>query len=83
MGRQSIRHSRARNQLIPNIPTQLQEFPGHIACSSDSKSEIVLPAFKNSEVALALDIDSNKLNDFDETDREYLRQAAKIIERIL
>src|SRR6267154_3236264 len=50
--------------VVPNV----YEFPGHIACSSDSKSEIVLPAFKGGEVALVLDVDSDTLNDFDEVD---------------
>ncbi|NOS56301.1 MAG: GAF domain-containing protein [Cyclobacteriaceae bacterium] len=62
--------------LVPNV----DEFPGHIACSSDSKSEIVLPAFKNGEVALVLDVDSDQLNDFDATDELYLSQVMKIIE---
>jgi L-methionine (R)-S-oxide reductase len=65
--------------LVPNV----DEFPGHIACSSDSKSEIVLPAFKNSEVALVLDVDSDKLNDFNATDEIYLTQVMKIIERFI
>ena len=65
--------------LIPNV----DEFPGHIACSSDSKSEIVLPAFKNNEVALVLDVDSDQLNDFDETDKQYLTQLMSIIERFI
>ncbi len=42
--------------IVPNV----DEFPGHIACSSDSKSEIVLPAFKDGAVALVLDVDSDK-----------------------
>src|ERR1043165_54515 len=62
--------------VVPNV----DEFPGHIACSSDSKSEIVLPAFKNGKVFLVLDVDSDKLNDFDETDAEYLGQLIKLIE---
>ncbi len=62
--------------LVPNV----EEFPGHIACSSDSKSEIVLPAFKNGEVALVLDVDSDQLNDFDATDEHYLSQVMKLIE---
>lgn len=62
--------------IVPNV----DEFPGHIACSSDSKSEIVLPAIKNGEVALVLDVDSNRLNDFDETDQHYLLQVIRIIE---
>ena len=65
--------------LVPNV----DEFPGHIACSSDSKSEIVLPAFKNGEVALVLDVDSDKLNDFDKTDELYLQQVMRLIEKFL
>lgn len=62
--------------VVPNV----DEFPGHIACSSDSKSEIVLPAFKNGKVFLVLDVDSDKLNDFDDTDAEYLGRVMKLIE---
>lgn len=65
--------------LVPNV----DEFPGHIACSSASKSEIVLPAFKNNEVALVLDVDSDVLNDFDETDQYYLSQVMRLIEKFL
>ena len=50
--------------LVPDVDA----FPGHIACSSASRSEIVLPAFKNNEVALVLDLDSDKLNDLDAID---------------
>lgn len=65
--------------LVANV----DEFPGHIACSSDSKSEIVLPAFKNNEVALVLDVDSDKLNDFDEADAMYLGKVMTIIEKMI
>ena len=65
--------------LVPNV----DEFPGHIACNSDSKSEIVLPAFKGAEVALILDVDSDTLNDFDSTDDHYLRQVMRIIEKFI
>jgi L-methionine (R)-S-oxide reductase len=65
--------------IVPNV----DEFPGHIACSSDSKSEIVLPALKNSEVALVLDVDSDQINDFDETDKLYLSQVMNIIEKFI
>ncbi len=65
--------------IVPDV----DEFPGHIACSSDSKSEIVLPAFKNGEVALVLDVDSNRLNDFDETDQLYLSQVMQLIEKMI
>jgi GAF domain-containing protein len=62
--------------VVPNV----DEFPGHIACSSAAKSEIVVPAFKNNEVFLVLDVDSNKLDDFDEQDQETLENLIKIIE---
>lgn len=65
--------------VVPNV----DEFPGHIACSSDSKSEIVLPAFKNDQVYLILDVDSDKLSDFDDTDAVYLGRVMKIIERFV
>jgi len=65
--------------IVPNV----DEFPGHIACSSASKSEIVLPAFKNGEVALVLDVDSDSLNDFDEVDELYLKQVMAIIEEFI
>ena len=65
--------------IVPDV----DEFPGHIACSSDSKSEIVLPALKNGEVALVLDVDSNQLNDFDETDKVYLSQIMSMIEKMI
>lgn len=69
----------AKTFLVPNV----DEFPGHIACSSDSKSEIVLPAFKDDEVALILDVDSDQLNDFDKIDQKYLEQLMKIVERLI
>ncbi|HMI67729.1 MAG TPA: GAF domain-containing protein [Cyclobacteriaceae bacterium] len=64
---------------VPNV----DEFPGHIACSSDSKSEIVLPAFKNGEVVLVLDVDSDVLDDFDKTDEVYLGEVIHIVEQFL
>lgn len=65
--------------LVPNV----DEFPGHIACSSASKSEIVLPAFKNGAVALVLDVDSDQLDDFDAIDQKYLEQLMRVVERLL
>lgn len=59
--------------LVPNV----DEFPGHIACSSDSKSEIVVPIFKDKKVVAILDVDSDSLNDFDKIDREYLNKLAE------
>lgn len=65
--------------VVPNV----DEFPGHIACSSDSKSEIVVPVFKNGAVAMVLDVDSDRLNDFDDTDRVYLEELMKVVESVI
>ncbi|RAW02767.1 GAF domain-containing protein [Pseudochryseolinea flava] len=65
--------------LVPDV----ELFPGHIACNSASKSEIVLPAFKNNEVALVLDVDSDALNDFDQVDQVALEKLMRIIERFV
>src|ERR1035437_1353147 len=66
------------------IVSDVDKFPGHIACSSDSKSEIVLPVFNNNkDVALVLDIDSAELNTFDAIDRKYLEEIVKLIESLL
>ena len=65
--------------LVPDV----DKFPGHIACSSASRSEIVLPAFKNNEVFLVLDVDSDTVNDFDETDKNALTEIIQIIEHFL
>ena len=65
--------------IVPNV----DEFPGHIACSSLSKSEIVVPIFKDNEVKLILDIDSDKLDDFSDLDQKYLLQITKLIEEYI
>lgn len=66
--------------IVPNV----DEFPGHIACASASKSEIVLPIFdKTGEVFGVLDVDSDKLNDFSEVDAEGLAEIIKLIEKSL
>lgn len=57
-----------QTQLVPDVDA----FPGHIACSSLSKSEIVIPVIRNHEVIAVLDVDSDKLDDFDQTDVKYL-----------
>ena len=72
----------AEKQTI--IVSNVDEFPGHIACSSATKSEIVLPIRnKKGEVAFVLDIDSTKLNDFDTEDQKGLEKIVTIIESIL
>lgn len=66
-----------RTQLVPDVDA----FPGHIACSSASKSEIVVPVFdKSGAVAMVLDVDSDQLADFDTTDQQYLEQLAQLIQ---
>jgi len=66
--------------IVPDV----NEFPDHIICNTSSKSEIVLPILnKNDEVALILDVDSNKLNDFDEVDKTYLSKIVQLIEHLL
>ena len=61
--------------IVPDV----EKFPGHIACSSLSKSEIVIPIIRNNEVMGVLDVDSAYLNSFDETDQEYLEQIISFI----
>ena len=65
------------------IVADVDAFPGHIACSSASRSEIVLPAFKEDEVVLVLDVDSDKLRDFDAEDERALGRVMNLIERLL
>jgi GAF domain-containing protein len=70
---------KATTLVVPNV----DEFPGHIACSSSSKSEIVVPVFnKNNDVIMVIDVDSEKLADFDHTDEVYLNKIAQLISDI-
>jgi len=62
-------------QVVPDV----EKFPGHIACSSASKSEIVVPLIKEGEVTAVLDIDSEHLATFDDTDRHWLEKIAELI----
>ena len=61
------------------VVEDVDKFPGHIACSSLSRSEIVVPIFKASKVYAVLDIDSKELATFDETDRKYLEKLAEMV----
>jgi len=61
--------------IVPDV----ELFPGHIACSDESKSEIVVPILSNGEVIGVLDIDSNRLNEFDETDANFLEEITQIV----
>ena len=67
--------AKAETQLVPDV----DKFPGHIACSSASRSEIVVPIIREGEVVAVLDIDSDRLDAFDETDRRYLEQIAALL----
>lgn len=62
-----------KTQVVPNV----ELFPGHIACSSASKSEIVVPMFHEEKVFAVLDIDSEKLGTFDEIDKKWLERIVK------
>lgn len=61
------------------IVDDVEKFPGHIACSSSSRSEIVIPILFNNEVVAVLDVDSAELSQFDETDRKYLEEVAGLL----
>ena len=64
-----------RTQVVPDV----EQFPGHIACSSASKSEIVVPLIKDGKVVAVLDIDSEHLATFDETDRQWLERIMELL----
>lgn len=65
--------------VVPDV----HQFPGHIACSSASNSEIVVPVLKNNEVMMVLDVDSEHYDHFNETDKKYLEDISVIISTIL
>jgi L-methionine (R)-S-oxide reductase len=67
----------ATTQLVPDV----EAFPGHIACSSASKSEIVVPGLKEGKVWIVLDVDSDKLNDFDLDDVAYLEKLMELVSK--
>ena len=66
---------RGETIVVPNV----HEFPGHIACSSLSQSEIVVPMFRDNEVYAVLDIDSKELSTFDETDKDWLEKIVRLL----
>ncbi len=65
----------AKTLIVPDV----EKFPGHIACSSLSKSEIVVPLFQNGAVVGVLDVDSSALDQFDQTDATYLEQIVGLL----
>ena len=66
---------KAQTLVVPDV----EKFPGHIACSSKSQSEIVVPVIRDSKVMGVLDVDSENLNEFDETDKKYLEEIVSLI----
>ncbi|GAA0559759.1 GAF domain-containing protein [Chitinophaga japonensis] len=79
-----IRHGRgvcgsswaqARTLIVPDV----EQFPGHIACSSQSRSEIVVPIIRNGVVTGVLDVDSEHLSQFDEVDAKYLEAVVELL----
>lgn len=69
----------ATTQVVPDV----EQFKGHIACSSLSRSEIVVPVIVDGEVRGVLDIDSDQLNTFDDTDKKYLEQTVSLLTKSL
>lgn len=67
----------AKKQTI--IVPDVEQFPGHIACSSLSKSEIVVPVISNGQVVAVLDVDSSVYDSFDKTDQQYLEQIVSLL----
>lgn len=68
-----------KTMIVPDV----DQFPGHIACSSDAKSEIVIPVMRDEEVVMVLDVDSDRLNDFDPTDEKGLEEVVRIVEGLI
>ncbi len=65
----------AKTLIVPDV----EKFPGHIACSSSSRSEIVVPVIRKDEVVAVLDADSTELSQFDATDRQYLEEIITLL----
>ena len=73
--------SYAKKETI--VVEDVNQFPGHIFCDSSSKSEIVVPLFKNNKVAGVIDVDSAEFSSFDEIDKIYLEELSGKISTIL
>ncbi len=67
--------AQAKTLIVPDV----EKFPGHIACSSLSKSEIVVPVIRQNEVVAVLDVDSSEYDQFDTTDQQYLEQIVNLV----
>ncbi|MGB1038833.1 MAG: GAF domain-containing protein, partial [Bacteroidia bacterium] len=64
-----------KTQVVPNV----HQFPGHIACSSLTNSEIVIPCIRDNQVYAVLDLDSEDFNAFDEVDKKYLEELVSYL----
>lgn len=69
----------AWKQAVTLVVPDVEQFPGHIACSSLSRSEIVIPVIRNEKVKAVLDVDSTALNSFDNVDQQYLEAIIELI----
>ncbi|WP_293946255.1 MULTISPECIES: GAF domain-containing protein [unclassified Sphingobacterium] len=69
--------AQAKTLIVPDV----DQFPGHIACSSLSRSEIVLPVYKQGAIIGVLDVDSSELDSFDEIDEKYLTQVLQLLDK--
>ncbi|MBK9659453.1 MAG: GAF domain-containing protein [Chitinophagaceae bacterium] len=67
--------AQSKTLIVPDV----EKFPGHIACSSLSKSEIVVPVIHNNQVVAILDIDSSEYDQFDTTDKQYLEEIVALV----
>lgn len=67
--------SKGETVLVPDV----SQFPGHIYCDPDSRSEIVVPVYKQNALLGVLDVDSNQINAFDDVDKSYLERITKLI----
>lgn len=67
--------AQSKTLIVPDV----EKFPGHIACSSLSKSEIVVPVIRNNEVVAVLDVDSNEYDQFDDIDKQYLEEIVRLV----
>lgn len=65
----------AKTLIVPDV----EKFPGHIACSSLSRSEIVVPVIRNKDVKAILDVDSSEYDQFDKTDQQYLEEIVGLL----
>ncbi|HWR32780.1 MAG TPA: GAF domain-containing protein [Chitinophagaceae bacterium] len=68
--------AQGKTLIVPDV----EKFPGHIACSSLSKSEIVVPVIRNNKVVAVLDADSSEYDQFDSDDQQYLEEIANLLE---